>query len=37
MVGEGRVQAVFACAFERFMILSYSVENGGQNASNFSP
>ena len=36
-VGEGRVQAVFACAFERFMILSYSVENGRQNASNFSP
>ena len=36
-VGEGRVQAVFARVCERFMILSYSVENGRQNASNFSP
>lgn len=37
MVGEGRAQAVSAYAFERFMMLSYSVENGRQNASNFSP
>ena len=36
-VGEGRGRAGSSYAFERFMILSYSVENGRQNASNFSP
>ena len=37
IVGEGCGRAGSSCAFERFMILSYSVENGRQNASNFSP
>ena len=35
MVGEGRVQAVFARVCERFMMLSYSVENGDRTHRTF--